>query len=53
MNEAERSLERGAEPEQAKKPYSTPELVRHGTVEDLTGGRVVPLLQIDGASAIP
>jgi hypothetical protein len=37
--------------EEPKKPYTPPHLVRHGTVEDLTGG-ARGVNQIDGASTI-
>jgi hypothetical protein len=53
MDEAEELFERGEASEQPKKPYSTPVLVRHGTVEDLTGARAIVALQIDGASIVP
>jgi hypothetical protein len=40
-------------PEQPKKPYTPPRLVRHGTVEELTKGSPGNPLQTDTQSHIP
>ena len=40
------------EPGTTKEPYSTPELVRHGTVEELTQANIFIIAMIDGASLV-
>jgi hypothetical protein len=48
MAETDAKVEPGA----TKEPYSTPELVRHGTVEELTQGAVFTPLPGDANSLI-
>jgi hypothetical protein len=35
-----------------KQPYSTPQLVRHGSVEELTRATAVNVVMVDGVSLI-
>jgi hypothetical protein len=48
MAETDAKVEPGA----TKEPYSTPELVRHGTVEELTRGAITIALPSDANSLI-
>jgi hypothetical protein len=51
MNETN-AAERHDQREGLKKPYSPPQLIRHGSVEDLTGG-IIGVQRTDGLSGIP
>ncbi|HEY8132318.1 MAG TPA: lasso RiPP family leader peptide-containing protein [Thermoanaerobaculia bacterium] len=35
-----------------KQPYSTPQLVRHGSVEELTRASALPAVLVDGVSIV-